>query len=83
MTYKELLNDLAVKTGNSYNLYLNAKISSVIDPSDFSAERTEQHRAEYGRLEKKLITLLATVKNEVSADDEAAAELYKEFYEEI
>ena len=82
MTYKELLYDLAVRTGNSYNLYLNAKISTVLNPAEFSAERSEQHRAEYVSLEKKLITLLATVKNEVSPDDEAAKDLYKEFYEE-
>ena len=82
MTYKELLNDLAERTAETYNSYLESKISSVVDPDKFSPERTEQHRAEYDRLEKKLIALLATVKNEESADTEAAGNFYEEFLKE-
>jgi predicted nucleic acid-binding Zn-ribbon protein len=82
MTYKELLYDLAEKTAETYNLYLESKISSVVDPDNSLPERIEQHRAEHERLEKKLVALLATVKNEGSTDAEAADDFYEEFLKE-
>jgi hypothetical protein len=82
MTYKELLYDLADRTAETYNSYLEAKVSSFVDPEQSVPDRTEQHRAEYDRLEKKLIALLATVKNEDSADAEAPEGFYEDFIKE-
>lgn len=82
MTYKELLYDLADRTAETYNSYLESKVSSLVDPDQSAPERTEQHRSEYERLEKKLIALLATVKNEASAEDEAPADFYEDFIKE-
>lgn len=79
MTYKEILNDLAAKTAETYDEYLQSKISSLTDDDSFLADRTEQYRAEAERLEKKLVALLATVKNEGSAENEAPADFYEEF----
>ncbi|CAM4131083.1 hypothetical protein SAMN06265348_103125 [Pedobacter westerhofensis] len=81
MTYKELLYDLADRTAETYSSYLESKVSSLVDPQGLP-ERTEQHRAEYERLEKKLIALLATVKNEDSADAEAPDDFYEDFIKE-
>jgi hypothetical protein len=82
MTYKELLYDLADRTSETYNFYLESKIAALVEPAQFSAERTEQHRAEYDRLEKKLIALMATVKNGESIDAEAPDNFYEEFLKE-
>jgi hypothetical protein len=82
MTYKELLYDLADRTAETYNSYLESKVSSLVDPAQAVPDRTEQHRAEYERLEKKLIALLATVKNEGSADAEAPGDFYEDFIKE-
>lgn len=79
MTYKEILNELAAKTAETYTAYLQSKISSLTDDDSFLADRTEQYRAESDRLEKKLVALLATVKNEGSGDDQAPADFYEEF----
>ncbi|MCX2481270.1 hypothetical protein OQY15_19380 [Pedobacter sp. MC2016-15] len=82
MTYKELLYDLADRTAETYNSYLESKVSSLVDPQQSVPDRTELHRAEYERLEKKLIALLATVKNDASADNEAPGDFYEEFIKE-
>jgi|GEM_PF-1564021 len=82
MTYKELLYDLADRTAETYNSYLEAKVSSLVDPAQSVPDRTAQHKDEYERLEKKLIALLATVKNEDSAEAEAPADFYEEFIKE-
>ncbi|MBB5636479.1 hypothetical protein HDF26_004943 [Pedobacter cryoconitis] len=79
MTYKEMLDMLAKKTAETYNLYLQAKISTLVDDNDFSSDKAEQHRAEYERLEKKLVALIATIKNEESIDQEAPGNFFEEF----
>lgn len=71
MTYQEILNSVAARTVSTYEAYLNAKIAGLSDTDDFLADKTEQQRAEYERLEKKLIALLATVKKEGSLNNEA------------
>lgn len=82
MTYKQLLYDLAEKTSGTYQSYLTAKIAAFVEPSDSSQGKTEQHRAEYERLEKKLVALLATVKNEGTLDNEAPSGFYDDFIKE-
>lgn len=79
MTYKEILNALAEKTAETYTAYLQSKISSLTDDDIYLADKTEQYRAEYDRLEKKLVALLATVKNENSKDSAAPESFYEEF----
>lgn len=79
MTYKEVLNSLANKTAETYNLYLQSKISALDAADDFHADKTEQHRAEYERLEKKLVALMATIKNEGSLSDQSPAGFYEDF----
>ena len=79
MTYKEILNTLAEKTADTYNSYLQSKIASVSDENHFLADQTEQYRAEYERLEKKLVALLATVKNDESVDNVAPEDFYEEY----
>lgn len=79
MTYKEILNTLAVKTADTYNSYLQTKIGVLSAGDDFSADKAEQYRAEYERLEKKLVALVATVKNDDSIDQEAPDNFYEEF----
>lgn len=79
MTYKDILNTLAERTAGTYSAYLQSKIASVSDEDSFLADKTEQHRAEYDRLEKKLVALLATVKNEDSLDHTAPDGFYDEF----
>lgn len=78
MTYKEILNALAEKTAETYTIYLQSKISAL-SGDEFLADQTEQYRAEAERLEKKLVALLAIVKNDDSADQEAPANFYEEF----
>ena len=79
MTYKEILNSLADKTVGTYKSYLEAKISALSDADEFLADRTEQYRAEYERLEKKLIALIATIKKDSSSDLEAPDNYEEEF----
>ena len=79
MTYKEILNSLADKTVSTYKSYLDAKISALSDTDEFLADKTEQYRAEYERLEKKLIALIATIKKDSSADLEAPDNYEEEF----
>jgi len=79
MTYKEILNSLADKTVSTYKSYLEAKISALSVTDEFLADKTEQHRAEYERLEKKLIALIATIKKDSSADLEAPDNYEEEF----
>lgn len=74
-----MLNTLANKTAETYNLYLQAKISSSVDDDDFSADKAEQHRAEYERLEKKLVALLATIKNDGSILEQAPDNFFEDF----
>jgi len=78
MTYKEILNALAEKTADTYSTYLQSKISAL-SGDEFLADKTEQYRAESERLEKKLVALLATVKNDNSLDQEAPDNFYEEF----
>lgn len=79
MTYKEVLNSLADKTAETYNSYLQSKISALDGHDDFLADKVEQFRAEYDRLEKKLVALMATIKNENSLDEQVPADFYDEF----
>lgn len=79
MTYKEMLNSLAEKTAETYNSYLQAKISTAIEDDGLSVEKAEQHRAEYERLEKKLVALIATIKNEESINEQAPDNFYEDF----
>ncbi|HEY0174973.1 MAG TPA: hypothetical protein VGC08_01260 [Pedobacter sp.] len=79
MTYNEILNALAARTAETYSSYLQSKISSLSDDDGFLADKTEQYRAEYDRLEKKLVALLATVKNEGFLNEEAPDDFYEEF----
>jgi L-rhamnose mutarotase len=79
MTYKEMLNLLAKKTAETYDLYLQAKISTLIEDDDLSADQAEQHRAESERLEKKLAALMATIKNDGSINDEAPGNFFEDF----
>ena len=79
MTYKDVLNSLADKTVETYSAYIQSKISGLTDDEGFLTEKTEQHRSEYDRLEKKLVALLAIVKN----DDSINAEVPDTFYEEF
>lgn len=71
MTYQEILNSILAKTVSTYESYLNAKIAGISDSDTFLADKTEQHRAEYERLEKKLIALLATIKKDDNLNEEA------------
>ena len=79
MTYKEVLNSLADQTADTYNSYLQSKISLLTSPGDFSADKTDQYRSEYERLEKKLVALMATLKNEEGIDIEAPDTFYEDF----
>ncbi|RAJ33341.1 hypothetical protein [Pedobacter cryoconitis] len=79
MTYKEMLNSLAEKTAETYNSYLQAKISTTVEGDGLSAEKAEQHRSEYERLEKKLVALIATIKNEESINEQAPDNFYEDF----
>lgn len=78
MTYKEILNKLADKTAETYSAYLQSKIS-LAGEDDFAADKTELHRAEADRLEKKLVALLATIKNDNSLDQQAPEDFYEDF----
>lgn len=71
MTYQEILNSIAAKTVETYQSYLATKISTVSNPDTFLTDKAEQHRAEYERLEKKLIALLATIKKDNTLNEEA------------
>lgn len=71
MTYQDILNSVAARAVSTYQAYLDAKIATLLDNDDFSADKTEQHRAEYERLEKKLIALLATIKKNNTLNEEA------------
>lgn len=79
MTYKEMLHSLAEKTAETYNAYLQAKISVTVEGDGLSAEKAEQHRAEYERLEKKLVALIATIKNDDSINEQAPDNFYEDF----
>ena len=79
MTYKEMLDSLAEKTAETYNAYLQAKISATVENDGISAEKAEQHRAEYERLEKKLVALIATIKNDDSIHEQAPDNFYEDF----
>lgn len=79
MTYKEILNSLANKTAETYSAYLQSKVSALADSDDFSADKTEQYRAEAERLEKKLVALVATIKNDDSIEEEAPEGFYEDF----
>ena len=79
MTYKEVLHSLADQTAETYNSYLQAKISLLDGQDDFLADKVEQYRAESERLEKKLVALMATIKNENSLTEEAPEGFYAEF----
>ena len=79
MTYKEVLNKLATETATTYNAYLQSKIAALNPHDDYLADKTEQHRAEYERLEKKVVALMATIKNEDSLEAEAPQDFYHEF----
>lgn len=79
MTYKEILNSHADKTVNTYKSYLEAKIAALSDADEFLAAKTEQYRSEYERLEKKLIAMLAIIKNDDSLDQEAPEGFEDEF----
>jgi len=79
MTYKEILNTLADKTAATYTSYLQSKIAALSNSDELLADRTEQYRAESERLEKKLVALVATIKNDDSIDEQAPANFYEEF----
>jgi len=79
MTYKEILNTLANKTVETYDLYLQSKIAGLIENDGSIADQTELHRSEYDRLEKKLIAMLATVKNDESINEEVPEGFYEDF----
>lgn len=79
MTYKEILNLLANKAVETYNLYLQSKIAGLEENDGSIADQTELHRSEYDRLEKKLIAMLATVKNDDSLDKEVPDGYYEDF----
>ena len=79
MTYKDILNTLAVKTADTYNSYLQTKIANLSAGDEFSVDKAEAYRAEYERLEKKLVALVATVKNDESVEQEAPDNFYEEF----
>lgn len=79
MTYKEILNSLAHKTVETYSAYIQSKISALSDHDDSLAAQTEQHRSEYERLEKKLVALVALVKNDDSINTEVPDNFYEEF----
>lgn len=79
MTYKEVLKSLADQTAETYNSYLQSKISALDGQDDFLADKIEQYRAEYDRLEKKLVALMATIKNENSLTGQAPEGFYAEF----
>jgi hypothetical protein len=79
MTYKEVLNSLAEKTVGTYSTYLNSKIAALSASDDFLADKTEQYRAEYERLDKKLTALVATIKNDDSLDEAAPDNFEEEF----
>lgn len=79
MTYKEILSALANQTAETYSSYLQSKISSLSDDDAFLADKTEQHRAEAERLEKKLVALIATIKNDDSINEQAPEGFYEDF----
>jgi hypothetical protein len=79
MTYQEILKKLADQTADTYNAYLQAKISGLSDSDTSIADKTEQHRAEAERLEKKLVALIATIKNDESISKEASEDFYEDF----
>ena len=79
MTYKEILNSLANKTIETYSAYIQSKISALADHEGSLAAQTEQHRSEYERLEKKLVALIALVKNDDSINTEVPDNFYEEF----
>jgi len=79
MTYKEILNALAEKTADTYNSYLQSKIQALTENDALLGDKTEAHRAEYERLEKKFVALVATIKNEDSLDSQAPDDYYEEF----
>lgn len=79
MTYQEILQTLADQTAETYNAYLQAKISALSDTDQSVADKTEQHRAEAERLEKKLVALIATIKNDESISKEAPDGFYEDF----
>jgi len=79
MTYQEVLNSLAKKTVDTYSAYLSSKIAALSASDDFVADKTEQYRAEYERLDKKLTALVATIKNDGSLDEAAPDNFEEEF----
>jgi len=79
MTYKEILNSIADKTAATYKSYLEAKVASVSDADDFSADKAEQHRSEYERLEKKIIALVALIRKDDLLNEEAPADYEQNF----
>jgi chaperonin cofactor prefoldin len=79
MTYKEVLNLLAKKTVDTYDQYLQSKIAGLVENDGSLADQTELHRSEYDRLEKKLIAMLATVKNDESIDQAVPEGFYEDF----
>jgi len=79
MTYKEVLNLLAKKTVDTYDQYLQSKIAGLVENDGSVADQTELHRSEYDRLEKKLIAMLATVKNDESIDQAVPEGFYEDF----
>ncbi|WP_158798328.1 hypothetical protein [Pedobacter sp. L105] len=75
MTYKDILNTLVDHTADTYKRYLESKIATLDSTDGFFHDQTEQYRAEYDKLEKKLVALLAIVKN----DDAIHAEVPDNF----
>ena len=75
MTYKDVLNTLVDHTADTYKHYLESKIASLDHTDGIIPDQTEQYRAEYDKLEKKLVALLAIVKN----DDAINAEVPDDF----
>lgn len=79
MTYQEILNSVAGKAVSTYESYLEAKIATLTGHDEFAADKAEQHRAEYERLEKKLIALIATIKKEDTLQEEAPDQYEENF----
>lgn len=79
MTYKEVLNTLVDHTVDTYKHYLESKIATLNSNDGFFPDQTEQYRAEYEKLEKKLVALLAIVKNDDTVNAEVPDNFLTEF----
>ncbi|PYF70039.1 hypothetical protein [Pedobacter nutrimenti] len=75
MTYKELLQTLADRASANYKNYLQAKIDTLVHPSDqVLPDKIQQFRDASEYYEKKFTAVMAMVKNDEGLDQAAPEE---------